>query len=135
MNATFEPTSDVTPPSCEEPLLKSARLDELLVLLGRPRFHKLLELLIVDCRDRPGRIGTCHARGDLVGLGAEAAMLARAARDIGATTLGNAASSLSSSADVAAALPLMEALREAAQATLEVARQLFEHRPAVQAER
>lgn len=124
MNRPSNPAVNMRDGAARVPMLEPARLDELVGLLGRPRFNDLLDLLIDDCRDRPDRIRDCQARGDLAGLRAEAARLSRAAATIGAAPLGDAAAALVGARDAALALPLVDALDEAAHATLCVARHL-----------
>jgi hypothetical protein len=106
------------------PTMHRARIVELRSILGDAGFDALLGLLITECRDRPQQLRLRHARGDLAGLRAETGSLVGAATSLGAATLSEAARALASSHDLADALPLIEAIDEAARATLCAARQL-----------
>ena len=105
--------------------LQEARIDELRAILGDARLDAVLGLLLSECRERPQRLRLCHARGDLAALRAESNSLLGAANTLGATALGDAALALAASCDMNHALPLIEAIDEAARATLSAARQLL----------
>ena len=107
------------------PALQESRIDELRAILGDARLDAVLGLLLGECRERPSRLRLCHARGDLAALIAETNSLLGAANTLGATALGDAALALTSSCDMSHALPLIEAIDEAAQATLRAARHLL----------
>jgi hypothetical protein len=118
-------------PARPAPLLEPARVEELLAMLGERRVDGLLGLLAAECRERPRRIEFCHARSDLAGLHAEARSLSRAAADVGAVALGDAASSLECLSDLAVAEPLIGALDAAARATLRLVQQRMRRLPAL----
>ena len=100
-------------------------------MFGERRVDCLLALLVGECREGPQRIEFCHARADLAGLHAEAHSLSRAASDVGAAAIGDAAASLADLGDLSVAAPLIDALDAAARATLCLVQQRIRHLPAV----
>lgn len=123
------------PPPEAPPTLENWRIDELRAILGQERFDALVRLLIDDCRHRPRVLRASADRRDLVALRAEAHGLAGAAASIGAAALGQAAGAIATASDASAMLPLINALEEAAEATLRAASGLIEAADRVMAAR
>jgi PAS domain S-box-containing protein len=114
-------------------VFERARVEELRGVLGEARFEDLLALLMAECRERPARLRAEQYRGDLAALRAEAHSLFGAAASIGACALGDVAMQLETVDDIAAAVPLIEALDQAARETLGAAQQMLSRFDADQA--
>lgn len=111
-HSTFPPPAQATAP------IDGQRLAELQSTLGEVRLAALLHMLLAECRDRPPMLRSGHGRDDLSGVRAGAVSLGAAALSVGATALGQAAERLGSAPDLAAAATMIEALDDAARATL-----------------
>lgn len=98
--------------------IDAERVAELQFALGNARLAALLELLLAECRERPALLRSGHDRDDLAGVRAGAFSLRAAALSVGAVTLAAAAEQLAAAPDLAEAAGLIEALDDAARATL-----------------
>lgn len=120
-HSTFPPEGRAAAPIDEQ------RLAELQLALGNVRVAGLLDMLLAECRERPALLRSGHGRDDLPAVRAGAFSVRAAALSVGATMLGEAAERLASAPDLAVAAPMIEALDDAARATLGALHGLLGH--------